>query len=844
MQPGVYRFAEFELLTARRQLRRGEQEVAVTPRAFDLLVALVERAGHVVSKNELMTLVWPRLVVEENNLQAQVSALRKVLGPQAIATVPGRGYSFTLPLTGEALSAPDARTRCRGDAATRGEPESSAHNLPTELPPLYGRDDVVDALAQLIAQRRIVTVVGPAGIGKTRLAQAVAHRLRDTRADGVWVVELAPLDDPELVVSTIAGVLDCAVASGAGALPSLVRVLRDQAPLLVLDNCEQLLPAVADVVTRLLTGAPRVRLLVTSQEPLHVIEEHVYRVQPLALPADESTVDAPLYGAIELFVARTRAADPRFTLRQDNAAAAVDICRRLDGIPLAIELAAARVPLLGLAGVRDRLDEQLELLSGGLRTALPRHQTLRAALEWSYALLSVDERSVFDRLGVFAGSFSMQAAQQLAADAANDRWAVLEHLAALVDKSLVLVEMCEPPRYRLLQSSRALALEQLSANGRLDEMRRRHAQAIADTLAGEDPMEAPTERARRVAPDLDNARAAAAWATGPAGDRQIAIGLAGGTEMLWDVQGCSDEGDRLYRRLEPWVDDATPPRLAAHYWFAVVNVRLWTEPKRHAVAGLRAAALFRELGDRYWLFRTLIAVTRRFSEAGDAPAAAAALEEVQSLYDPAWPPWCRMAMEQGLLVYDHMAIGNFEGVRARAQTIAALYRQHGGDSYFADTSEMIGFGADQALGHFESAERRARALLRTSSFWMSSRKARGQLLNMLGLTLVSLGRLDEAEETLREALPLIRHGSGSAGWTLRNASLLLARRNRLADAARIAAYCEAEPTARWPSGRLVLADANALVDSGLPATLRERLRAEGRRLTEDQAIAIAFPPLS
>lgn len=842
MKEAAYRFADFELLPARRQLRRSAEDVAVTPRAFDLLVTLVLHAGQVVSKSELIGQVWPRLAVEENNLHAQVSVLRKLLGPHAIATVPGRGYAFTLPVSAEGTSAPRAAEEQRQNSGKRAELRVRGNNLPAELPPLYGRDGALDALSRLVAQRRIVSVVGPAGIGKTRLVQALAHRRRDAYADGVWFVELAPVDDPTLVVSTIAGALDCAVASGEDALPSLVLALKDQSSLLVLDNCEHLLTPAADVVTRLHAAAPGVRMVVTSREPLHVGEEHVYRLPPLAVPADSPSVDDALdYGAVELFVARSLAADPAFALRPDNTAAVIDICRRLDGIPLAIELAAARVPLLGLAAVRERLGEQLGLLRGGLRTASPRHQTLRAALQWSYALLTADERSMFDRLGVFVGSFSMQAAQLLSADAPNEEWPVLDHLAALVDKSLVSAEQGERARYRLLESSRAFALERLSAAGSLERMRARHAKVIATTLAGGDSMEGPTERARRVAPDLDNARAAAAWATGPTGDREIAIGLAGGTDMLWDVQGCSDEGNRFYRIVEPWVHDTTPPRNAAHYWFAVANVRLWTESKRQADAGLRAAALFRTLGDRYWLFRTLVSLTSRLSQAGDAPTAAAAIAEAQELYDSSWPPWCRMAMEHALLAYDHLAIGEFERVRARANTIATLYRQFGGDSYYADTAELLAIGADQALGHFESAERRARALLSVPSFWISGRKGRGQLLNMLGLTLTSLGRLDEAEDVLREALPLIRQGSGSAGWTLRNASYLLARRNRLGDAARVAAYCESDPTARWPSGRRVLADTSRLVDAGLPSEQREQLRIEGRRLTEDHAVGIAFP---
>ncbi len=567
MQPLAYQFEGFELMPGRRALRRDGKEVAVTPRAFDLLVALVERAGELVSKNELLDLVWPKVVVEENNLQVQISLLRKVLGPQAIATVPGRGYTFTL--------LRDAVQPGRAEPDRRDETSSglAPGNLAAQLPPLYGRGDNVEAVVRLLEQHRLVSVVGPAGIGKTRVAQAVAHALRGSYADGVWLVELAPLADPLLVVSTVARVLGYAVAKGDAALASLVAVLREQRLLLVLDNCEHLLPSIVELATKVLAGAPQVRLLVTSQEPLHLGEERVDRLNPLAFPAAANGVAAASsYGAVELFVARAQAADPRFALSADNTEAVVDICRRLDGIPLAIELAAGRVPLLGVLGLRQRLDEQLKLLAGGVRTALPRHQTLRAALQWSHALLSPQERTVFDQLGVFVGSFSMQAAQQLACDGVIDEWAVLDHLAALIDKSLVLVEEGNAPRYRLLESSRAFALERLSDAGVLEALRRRHAQVMADALVGRNPMEGPNARTLRVAPDLDNVRAAAAWATGPHGNRQIAIALAGASDMVWDAQACSDEGERLYGVVEPWVDPSTPPLLAARYWFAVSNM--------------------------------------------------------------------------------------------------------------------------------------------------------------------------------------------------------------------------------------------------------------------------------
>jgi len=388
-------------------------------------------------------------------------------------------------------------------------------------------------------------------------------------------------------------------------------------------------------VSKIVALAPGVRVLVTSQEPLHVAEEQVVRLGALAVPPTPDAASALTYGAVELFVARAQAADPRFAVSSQNVSDVVEICRRLDGIPLALELAAARLPLLGVHGVRERLDERLKLLSGGTRTALPRHQTLRAALQWSYALLSPAERTAFDRLGVFVGTFSLEAAQRVAADPAIDAWAVLDHLATLVDKSLVLVEGGDLPRYRLLESSRAFALERLAADGTLEAMRRRHAQAIADTLLGSgEELEEPKARMRRIGPDLDNIRAAAAWATGPTGNRQVAVALAAATNKLWDAHGFNQEGDRLFRRIEPLVDDSIPLRDAAHFWFAVSDIGLLVGLRRLLDAARKSADLFRTLGDRYWLYRALLSAAAKLSLLGESIAAEALRSEAKASESP------------------------------------------------------------------------------------------------------------------------------------------------------------------------------------------------------------------
>lgn len=480
-----YHFAQFQLLPDQRSLCCGGAPVKLGSRAFDMLLALLERRDRVVSKQELMDLVWPRLVVEENNLQVQVAALRKLLGHPAIATVPGRGYRFTLPVQvqGGPVSGNEPPAAAAAQPPSPGLPR---HNLPPWLPRLFGRADDLLRLGQLLDLHPLVTVTGSGGIGKTLLARAAAAQRLPHTPDGLWWVDLAVLSEPQRVADAVA--LTLGLRPGPGQTPdqALVAALAGRSPLLVLDNAEHVLDGVAALITQLRQAAPQARWLITSQEALHLADEHVFRVGALALPTpssqhrsaeeaggdDDSNSDG---GAVALFVARAQAADRHFVLSPDKRALVADICRRLDGNPLAIELAAARLPMLGVQGLHDRLDQRLKVLTSGDRAAARRHHTLRAALEWSHQLLAPPEQAVLRRLGVFAGGFTLQAAQQVAEDEQGlDAWEVLEHLGALVDKSMVVAEGEAQPRYRMLETMRLFALERLIESGEAPQARGRH----------------------------------------------------------------------------------------------------------------------------------------------------------------------------------------------------------------------------------------------------------------------------------------------------------------------------------------------------------------------------------
>ncbi len=480
------RFGAVEIRPAQRQLRVDGQEIAVGGRAFDVLLHLVEHRHEVVSKNHLLEQVWQRMEVNDSNLQAQIAALRKLLGHKAIATFPGRGYRFTLDL----VDAPGDVPGRDATALPPGALPAPALTLPTPpvpvaraLPPaairMVGREGDLAALDRLLQQHRLVTVLGAGGMGKTTLALAAAHSIQADHPDGVTWVELAPLSDPALLTSAVAHQLGIPIPGG-NPQAALVGALASRFMLLALDNAEHLLEAVANLVAALLDGAPGVRVLVTSQAALNLDGERVFRLGALAAPDLGATVEDALgCGAIALFVDQAQAVDRHFQLTSDNLPTVVDLCVHLDGVALAIKMAAARMPLFGLQGLQARLSERFRLLGQGPRSAPSRQRTLRAALDWSHGLLSPDEQTVFRRLGVFPASFALDQAAKTACDDRQDEWAVIEALGSLVDRSLVMLDAKSDGRYRLLESAREYAVSKLDEAGERRALNERAARVLS-----------------------------------------------------------------------------------------------------------------------------------------------------------------------------------------------------------------------------------------------------------------------------------------------------------------------------------------------------------------------------
>jgi predicted ATPase/DNA-binding winged helix-turn-helix (wHTH) protein len=447
-------FGPFHLDLGHRVLLRDGSPVPLGGRALDLLCVLAAAKGELVTKDALMASVWPGRIVEESNIQAQVSALRRALqdgenAPSCIVTVPGRGYRFVV--ADREPSAPAARG-----------------NLPQPSVTLVGREAEPADLTTLLVEHRLVTLTGAGGMGKTRLALEVGASLHPRFPDGVWLVELAPLARPELLGETVAALFHISPQGERPATELIAEFLAASRLLLILDNCEHVIFAAAEFAQAVLARCPNIRMLATSRESLAIAGEHIYETPQLSVPPPGRIEAARAldHSAVRLLVTRAADASGQFVLTDSTAPLVAEICRKLDGMPLAIELAAARLRLLSPAELLTRLDDCLHLLTSGTRLAVPRHRTLRALIDWSHALLSEPERALLRRLGIFAGSFGLDAVSAVTAGAPADTSNLLDLMAGLVNKSLVAaLPGTGPRRYRLLETTRAFALERLAESG-------------------------------------------------------------------------------------------------------------------------------------------------------------------------------------------------------------------------------------------------------------------------------------------------------------------------------------------------------------------------------------------
>ncbi|MFK8254185.1 ATP-binding protein [Ancylobacter terrae] len=629
-----YAFGPFVLVPEQQLLMDGQRPVRIGSRSLELLAALVERPGELVSKAELVSRAWPDTFVEDSNLKVNIAALRRTLGDvpggaRYIATVNGRGYRFVSPV----------RAFGRGSAPERAdEPPARSHNLPVPPTRLIGRAAAVEAVLHQFDLSRLVSLVGPGGIGKTRVALAAADRLLARCEHGVWFIDLARVDSPAFVPGAIAAAIDLNVHSADIPL-ALQAFLRDRELMLVLDNCEHLADAVASCVELLLAGAARLRVLATSREPLRLAGERVYRLPPLEAPPlsrDLAAADALAFPAVELFVERAAGNLGDFALGDADAAAVAAICRRLDGLPLAIELAATRVDAFGAGELLDRLDDRFQLLKG--RPGHGRHETLAATLDWSYHLLSAGERSVLRRLSVFAGAFDLRSACALAGDGRRESGDLVADVANLVAKSLLATERGEGGTLlRLLDTTRRYALHKLDESGEREELRRRHAEhllQIAEHAEAEWDRLPTAKWLARYGPRVDDIRSALGWAFAGGRGRPIAVSLTVAAIPFWEHLSLVEECRAAVKRaLDRGFDDCRSERDDMKLCMALGTTLLHTRGPLPEVksAWARALHLAERLDDAEYVLRCLWGLCDFHTWTGDHRAALAIAQRIRQV---------------------------------------------------------------------------------------------------------------------------------------------------------------------------------------------------------------------
>lgn len=557
MGPDIFSFGPFRLAAGERLLTRDGVPVDLGARALDILVALVSRPNEPVGKRELMAEVWPDVTVEEGSLRFHIVALRKALGDgqggaRYITTLPGRGYCFVAPVL---RSAPP------GQAADGTPAFTGATSLPARLARMVGREEEVRALSAQLAAARFVTVVGPGGVGKTTVAVAVTHDLLEAFAGAAMFVDFGLLADPRLVPVAVASMLGLPIRS-EDPVPGLIAHLRGRRFLLVLDSCEHVIDGAAALAAEIFRAAPEVHILATSREALRVEGEQVHHLAPLDSPPDEPGLTAAAaveFPAAQLFLERAAAAGAPLDLSDADAALVAEICRRLDGVALAIELAAGRVQAYGLRQTAALLDQRLPLSWTGQRNAPPRQRTLQATLDWSYGLLSEPERLVLRRLAVFVGPFTIEAALGVATGGAVDDVVLFAAIDSLVAKSMVATRpIGAMMRYRLLDTTRAYAL-QIADDAERAALAARHAgyyRRWLEQLGGEWPALSNAAVRGPYLSAMNNVRAALDWCFGPGGEAGLGIALAAAAAPVFLAMSLLTECQRWSERAIGALDAA------------------------------------------------------------------------------------------------------------------------------------------------------------------------------------------------------------------------------------------------------------------------------------------------
>lgn len=835
-----YCFGRFTVDPAERRLCADGVPVPLGATDFRLLLALVERAGAIVAKDDLMSLVGGRAPACDNVLYIHINALRKVLGSNCIENQQGRGYRFVAPVRRTEPHTPQPHLEvCAGNLPWLWT--GDAPGGPTRL---IGRAVQLRLVAGLLANGRLVTLTGHGGVGKTRLALQAASEDSSQFSDGVWLVELSTLKDADMVAGAVSSVLGVKIGARATPLDALSRYLSRKSLLIVLDNCEHLIASSAQVSESILAAAPGVKILATSREALSCCAEQVLEVPPLAVPSEGAMPPAAMreVPAINLFIERAVEADANFQVHDAELPIVARICRRVDGLPLAIEMAAGWAGLLGLERLDARLDGSLKAWLRARSTAPPRHSTIRATLEWSHALLSTAEQSVLARLAVFAGSFSMEAAEAVAGDDIIPRGQVFECVASLVRKSMIAAAPGpHVQRYRLLETTRAFMLEVLAASGEGNVTRLRHARHVLCMLeqaTGEWETTSDAVWLEHYGPMLDDLRAALDWAMIEACDDAVA--LAGASWPLWRELSLRAEGKQRLSAAAARLHPDTPPALEARLRCGLGDMLLNTAATKAAYVEIECAAnLYRAHGDPHlgcaltWLGYALLMLDRT------EEAERAITEALSLLESVGWLRTLAAACSNQLCI--EATLGRFDAARAAGEKATYLCEMAG----FDRTALLVAANLVQLYlekGNLDRAISAGRSAVDRLQDTPHS-GIRGFVLGVLAAALTARGDLDQALTAAREAAPFLRD-EGRLFWLFDHLALRAVLTGRARDAALIAGYANAVyqkfDRPRETMGRHAMERTTWLLREALPEAQITQLNRVGAQLSEDQATSIAL----
>ncbi len=839
------------------------------------LITAVEDEGRVASSPEFGTLL--RRYRLAAGLSQEALAERARMSTEGVSALE-RGYRRTpqretLALLVRALALDDEQ-RAEFEAtatpsrALRGREGAAGpwsgtgiSNLPLSLTSFVGREVELDEVSRLVRDHRLVTLTGAGGIGKTQTALQLGAALTKTAETAVCFVALAPVGDPRLVVAAIASTLSVQEVPDRPLLETLIAYLKNKALLLILDNCEHVITEAAFVAGALLAGCPRLRILVTSREPLRTAGEHTYRLPSLSVPTPEtarrlSAPEALSYGALVLFSDRARAVDHNFTLTDQNTSTVAGICRRLDGIPLAIELGAARVNMFPVHVIAKKLDHRFIILAGGERTALPRQQTMRAAIDWSYDLLAPREQRMFERLSVFAGGCTLATANAVCAGEDVAEPDVIDLLSSLVDKSLLLADIDgAEPRYLLLESFREYAREKLTARGELDVVARRHVLAcleLAERLDHAYYYESHEIVSALTHEELDNWRMALQWALTDRGDVLLGQRLIGELSVLWQ-SFASLEGRRWLVCALELVDERTPANVLARLGYAEATIAMALQQDEAQLASSRSAvARYRDVGHPLGIALAQSREAQALLNFGRIAEAKSVLEEALPLARAVHNRWLVGYL---LRLSGHAYALDGDLVSARSYIAEALqhYEAVGAKLDIGWTMETLSW-VDFRAGDAELALRDTTEALAT---FRKFDHVRGItiILNHMARYLVSLTRYDEAEKSAREALYMAREHDLDvlAAYALQHLGAIAALRPRSAadlshtgyeQAARILGFVDARlaamGSARAEEQQEYDRVLNVLRDA-LGADALGKLMAAGAAMTEEQAVEASSP---